>query len=76
MSPEAIAFVAQRRREHEDRQAELAGITAALPGQEAHVNVPWTDEHALAAFRQLNENRRAQQRMAFPLGDNLLALIL
>ena len=74
-SPEAITFVAQRRREHEDRQAELASITAALPGQEAHVNVPWTDEHALAAFRQLNENRRAQQRMAFPLGDNLSALL-
>ena len=75
-SPEAIAFVAQWRQEHEDRQAELAQVAAALPGQEPHVNVPWTDEHALAAFRQLNENRRAQQRMAFPLGDNLLALIL
>ena len=74
LSPEAIAFVAQRRREHEERQAELAGVAAALPGQEPHVHVPWTDEHALAAFRQLNENRRAQQRMAFPLGDTLPAL--
>ena len=42
--------------------------------QEPHVNVPWTDDHALVAFRQLNENRRQQQRLAFPLGDNLLAL--
>ena len=75
MSPEAIAFVAQRRREHEERQAELAGVAAALPGQEPHVHVPWTDEHALAAFRELNENRRAQQRIAFPLGDTLPALI-
>ena len=30
---------------------------------------------ALLAFRQLNENRRQQQRQAFPLGENLLALI-
>ena len=74
-SPEAILLVGQRRQEHEDRQAELAQIAAATPGQEPHVNVPWTDEHALMAFRQLNENRRQQQRMTFPLGDNLLALI-
>ena len=71
--PDAIAVVAQRCQKHEERQAELAAVAAALPGQEPHVNVPWTDEHALAAFRQLNENRRAQHRMAFPLGDNLLA---
>ena len=63
-SPEALAFVAQRQ-EHEERQADLAQVAAALPGQEPHVNVPWTDEHALAAFRRLNENRRAQQIMAF-----------
>ena len=74
-SPEAILFVGQRRQEHEDRQAELAQLAAAMPGGEAHVNVPWTDEHALTAFRQLNENRRQQQRMAFPLGDNLLELV-
>ena len=74
-SPEAILFVGQRRQEHEDRQAELAGLAAAMPGGDPHVNVPWTDEHALTAFRQLNENRRQQQRLAFPLGDNLLALI-
>ena len=74
-SPDALAFVAQRRQEHEERQADLAQVAAAQPGQEPHVTVPWTDEPALAAFRQLNENRRAQQRMAFPLGDNLLALI-
>ena len=75
-STEAILLVAQRRQEYEDRQAELAQIAAATPGQEPHVNVPWIDEHALIAFRQLNKNRRQQQRrMAFPLGDNLLALI-
>ena len=74
-STEAILFVAQRRQEHEDRQAELVQVAAALPGQDPHVNAPWTDEHALIAFRQLKENRRAQQRMAFPLGENLLALI-
>ena len=74
-STEAILFVARRRQEHEDHQAELAGLAAATPGQKPHVNVQWTDEHALIAFRQLNENRRQQQRMAFPLGDNLLALI-
>ena len=43
-SPEAIAYVARRRLEHEARQAELAGIAAATPGQEPHVNVPWTGE--------------------------------
>ena len=73
--PDATAFVAQRCQDHEAHQAELAGLAAATPGQEPHVNVPWTDEHALIAFRQLNENRRQQQRMAFPLGENLLALI-
>ena len=56
-------------------KAERAQVAAAIPGQEPHVNVPWTGEHALTAFRQLNENRRQQQGLAFPLGDNLLALI-
>ena len=51
-SPEAIAHVARCCLEHEARQVELAGIAAATPGQEPHVNVPWTDEHALIAFRQ------------------------
>ena len=74
-SPEAILYVQQQRQEHEARQAELAQLAAAVPGQEPHVNVPWTDDHALVAFRQLNENKRQQQRLAFPLGDNLLALI-
>jgi hypothetical protein len=74
-SPEAILFVQQRRQDHEADQAERARVAAAVPGQKPHVNVPWTDEHALTAFRQLNENRRQQQRLAFPLGDNLLALI-
>ena len=67
-SPEAILFVQRRRQEHEDDQAERAQVAAAVPGQEPHVNVPWTDEHALAAFRHLNENRRQQQRLAFPPG--------
>ena len=77
-SPEAIAHVARCRLEleHEARQAELAGIAATTPGQEPHVNVPWTDELALAAFTQLNADRRTQQRLAFPLGDNLPAVIL
>ena len=72
-SPEAILYVQQQRQEHEARQAELAKLAAAVPGQEPHVNVTWTDDHSLVAFRQLNENRRQQQRLAFPLGDNLLA---
>ena len=42
-SPEAIAHVARCRLQHEARQAELAGIAAATPGQEPYVNVPWTD---------------------------------
>ena len=74
-SPEAIAYVTQRRQKHEAGQAELAGVAAALPGQEPHVNVPWTDEHALAAFRQLNGDRRTQPRLVFPLSDNLSGLI-
>ena len=50
-STEAILFVAQQRQEHEARQAELAQLAAAVPGQEPHVNVPWTDDHALVALR-------------------------
>ena len=69
-SPEAIAYAARRRLEHEARQAELAGNAAATPAQEPHVNVPWTGELALAAFMQPNA-----QRLAFPLGDTLSALI-
>ena len=30
----------------------------------------------MAAFRQLNIDRRTQQRLAFPFGDNLSALIV
>jgi len=52
-STEAILYVAQRRQEHEDRQAELAGLAAAMPGGEPHVNIPWT-EHA---FEKQDENR-------------------
>ena len=66
ISPEAILFV---------QQQEQVQVAAATPGAEPHVVVPWTDEMALAAFRQCNENRRQQQRLAFPLGENLLALI-
>ena len=73
--PKTCSYIEVQRQEHEEHQANLAQVAAAQPGQESQVNVQWTDEHALAAFRQLNENRRAQQRMAFPLGDNLLALI-
>ena len=52
-----------------------AGIAEATPGAQPHVIVPWTEEMALAACVQLNANRRTQHRMAFPLGDNLSALI-
>ena len=66
-SPEAIAYVARRRQEHEARQADLAGIAAATPGQEPHVNVPWTDELALAAFMQLNADKNTTE-IGIPLG--------
>ena len=74
-SPEAILFVQQWRQDHERDQNEQVQIAAATPGAEPHVVVPWTDDMALAAYKQLNENRRQQQRRVFPLGDNLLALI-
>ena len=74
-SPEAIAHVARCRLEHEARQVNQAGIAEATPGAAAHVNVPCTEEMALAAFVQFNANRRTQHRMAFPLGGNLSALI-
>ena len=70
-SPEAIAFVAQRRQEHEERQAELAGAAEALPGQEPHVNIPWTDEHALAAFKQVN-GKKSTTDNGFSLGWQVL----
>ena len=74
-SPEAILYVQQQRQDHERDQNERAQVAAATPGADPHVVIPWTDEMALVAFRQLNENRRQQQRQAFPLGENLLALI-
>ena len=73
-SPEAILFVQQKRQEHERDQQERAEAAAAL-GAAPHVVVPWSDELALVAFRQYQENRRQIQRQAFPLGENLLALI-
>jgi len=45
-SPEAILYVQRQRQEHEARQAELAQLAAAVPGQEPHVNVPWTGDHS------------------------------
>ena len=66
-SPEAIAYVARRRQEHEARQADLAVIAAATPGEEPHVNVPWTDELALAAFMQLNADKNTTE-IGIPLG--------
>ena len=74
-SPEEILFVQQQRQEHERDQAEKAAVAAALPGGDPHIIVPWSDELALVAFRLFNANRRQAQRQAFPLGDNLLALI-
>ena len=52
-----------------------AQVAATTPGADRHVNVPWTVDHSLVAFRQLNETRRQQQRLAFPLGENLPALM-
>ena len=74
-SPEAILFVQQKRQEHERDQTEKAELAAATPGAAPHVVVLWSDELALVAFRQYQEHRRQIQRQAFPLGDNLLALI-
>ena len=74
-SPEAILYVQTQRQDHERDQNERAQVAAATPGADPHVVIPWTDEMALVAFRQLNENRRQQQRQAFPLRENLLALI-
>ena len=74
-SPEAILFVQQRRQEHERDQQERAELAAATPGAAAHVVIPWSDELAMVAFRQFQENRRQAQRQVFPLGENLLALI-
>ena len=73
-SPEAILFVTQKRQEH-DRDQQERGDVAAASGTAPHVPVPWSDELALVAFRQYNEQRRQVQRQAFPLGENLLALI-
>ena len=61
-SPEAIAHVAQRRQTHEANPMNQAGIAAATPGAKPHVNVPWTDELAMAAFLQLNENKRITEK--------------
>ena len=73
-SPEAILFVTQKRQEHDRDQQERADVAAAS-GAAPPVPVPWSDELALVAFRQYNEQRRQVQRQAFPLGENLLALI-
>ena len=69
--PDAVAFVEARRLEHEANQAQAA--QAALPA--AFAQIPWTEELARAAFDVFNAQRRTAQRNAFPLGDNLLALI-
>ena len=74
-SPEAILYVQTQRQDRERDQNERAQVAAATPGADPHVIILWTDEIAFVAFRQLNENRRQQQRQAFPLGENLLALI-
>ena len=74
-NPEVIATIAQRRVAHEEQQQDLAGIAAATPGAPPHVNVPWNDEMSRQVLVQLNNARRQQQRLAFPLGDNLSALI-
>ena len=74
-SPEVIAMIAQRQVAHEEQQQNLAGIAAATPGAPPHVNVPWNGEMSRQVLVQLNNARRQQQRLAFPLSDNLSALI-
>ena len=69
-----VASIAQRRLAHEEQQQNLAGIAAATPGAAPHVNVPWNDEMSRPVLVQLNSARGQQQRLAFPLGDNLSAL--
>jgi len=79
-SPDAILYVQRQRQDHKiTKQIELkkkqAQVAATTPGADRHVNVPWTVDHSSVAFRQLNETRRQQQRLAFPLGENLPALM-
>ena len=74
-SPEAIHFIQTKQQEHDREQREKAEVAAATPGAPPHVVIPWSDELALVAFRLFQDNRRQAQRLAFPLGDNLLALI-
>ena len=76
LDPEVIATIAQQRVAHEEQRQNLAGIAAATPGAPPHVNVPWNDEMSRQVLVQLNNARRSQQRQAFPLSDNLSALIL
>ena len=71
--PEAAVYIDQQRQAHQQQQQNLAGI-AAQQGQ-PHAAVAWTDELAQEAFNQFLTNRRLRQRMAFPLGDNLSALV-
>ena len=76
-SPDAILYVQRQRQDHEAARIEKkqAQVAATTPGADRHVNVPWTVDHSSVAFRQLNETRRQQQRLAFPLGENLPALM-
>ena len=74
-SPEAILFIQQKRQDHERDEREKAELAAATPGAPPHVVIPWSDELSLMAFKQYNEHRKQVQRQAFPLGENLLALI-
>ena len=74
-SPEASLFIQRQRQDHDADQVERARVAAATPGGDPHVVIPWSGEMTLRSFRTYNENRRQAQRMAFPLGDNLLALI-
>ena len=55
-SPEAIQYVQTQRQDHERDQNERAQVAAATPGEDPHVVIPWTDEMALVAFRQLNDS--------------------
>ena len=70
-----IATIAQRRVAHEEQQQNLVGIAQATPRAAPHVPVPWTDEMSRLVLVQMNIARRTTQRQAFPLNDNLSALI-
>ena len=49
-SPEASVHVAQCRQVHKQEPENLAGSVVATPGADPHINVPWTDDMAMATI--------------------------